>query len=59
MYQCHGLARVNLLASSSIHLIHYIEFMVAQSSTITVPNDISYLPAIQAYAWEIAKQLGF
>jgi serine/threonine-protein kinase RsbW len=33
--------------------------MVTQSSTITVPNDISYLPAIQAYAWEIAKQLGF
>jgi anti-sigma regulatory factor (Ser/Thr protein kinase) len=33
--------------------------MVAQSSTLTVPNDISYLPAIQAYAWEIAEKLAF
>ena len=33
--------------------------MVTRSSTLIVPNDISYLPAIQAYAREIAENIGF
>lgn len=28
-------------------------------STLTVPNDLSYLPAIQSYATEVAKAVGF
>ncbi|MDD5009528.1 MAG: GNAT family N-acetyltransferase [Syntrophorhabdaceae bacterium] len=33
--------------------------MVTRSSTLIVPNDIAYLPAIQAYAREIAENIGF
>ena len=40
-------------------MLHYAEFMLTQPSTLTVPNDISYLPAIQAYTREIAEKLGF
>ena len=32
---------------------------VREQSRLTVPNDLSYLPAIQAYITEIGKKIGF
>ena len=31
----------------------------AESSTLTVPNDLLYLPAIQAFISEVANKVGF
>ncbi len=40
-------------------LICYIESSMSGASTLIIPNDLTYLSAIQAYAGEVAKRTGF